>query len=310
MNTMNTTSAMNQRNTYAASRSVNRHARLTFGGSLKAELIKLWSLNSTKWLLGITIAVTVSMAALSVWAVTLLASIDPTTAEVAAEPQPLAASDMWSMLAASGSASALVVAIFGVMAITSEYTTSSVQSSLVANPRRGMFYTSKSLAVALFTLLASVVGILLAWGVMTAMTGGYEVTALAGDERRIVPVVLVGFPVAMMLVALLAQGLGGLTRSTVGGVCAVVGLLMILSSVVSIVSLASSRFSWLGSVAYCLPDSALNNFLTAGIRDSVSAAIPQDYWVPQWWQSGLILLAWTVVAWGAGLLVTRRADVK
>ena len=295
---------------HAGGRRMNRRIRLSFIGCVKSELLKLWSLNSTKWMLGIAVAINVAMAALSAWSVTFLATIDVSTGKTLDDPQPILASDMWSVLASSGSTAALVIGIFGVMVITSEYTTSAIQSSLAANPRRGMFYIAKSAAVALFTLVASAVGVALAWVVMTMMTSGYEAIALADNQRRIIPVVLIGFPVVMMLVSLMAQGLGGLTRSTVGGVCAVVGLFMILSSVASIVALMSSHIAWLGSVSYCLPDSALNNFLTAGVQDSTTAALTRNYWVPAWWQSGLILLAWTAAAWIAGFVVTRRADIK
>ena len=214
----------------------------------------------------------------------------------------------------SGSTAALVIGIFGVMAITSEYTTSAVQSSLTVNPRRGMFYATKSVATALFALVAGIVGILLAAGVLWLFTRGHDITALTSDQSRIIPVTLIGFPLTIVLVSLMAQGLGGMTRSTVGGVCALIVLFMVLSSVLSITSMAINQVEWLGTLSYLTPDTAMNHFLGAGIESSsqstLAAAVKPNYWIPDWWQSGLILLAWAAAAWAGGLIVTKKADIK
>lgn len=105
-----------------------------------------------------------------------------------------------------------------------------------------------------------------------------------------------------------------MTRSTVGGICSLVVLFMVLSSVLSITSMAVSKVEWLGTLAYLTPDSAMNNFLGAGIDSSsqstLAEAVQRDYWVPEWWQSGLILLAWVAAAWTGGLIVIKKADVK
>ena len=101
----------------------SRRAKLTVFGSLKAELLKLWSLNSTKMLLGIAVALMLAMSALSAWSVTFMASTDLNTGKTLDNPKPISAADMWAVLASSGSTAALVIGIFGVMAITSEYPT-------------------------------------------------------------------------------------------------------------------------------------------------------------------------------------------
>lgn len=311
--------AVPERRVPAASRAAGRRSnrwsrriRLSFLGVLKAELLKLASLNSTWILLGLASALMVGMAALSAWTTTFMASIDIATGKTLDHPKPLAAADLWAVLASSGSTAALVIGIFGVMAITSEYTTSAIQSSLTANPRRGMFYAGKSIAVALYALASGIVGILLASGTLLLFARGYDVTPLKDDQWRIIPITVVGFPLVIVLIALMSLGLGALTRSTVGGVSVVVVLFMVLSSVLAIVSMAVSRVSWLGTLAYLTPDMAMNNFLGGSIRsDAVSSVSTlQDYWIPEWWQSGLILLVWVSVAWIGGLVVTQRADVK
>ena len=145
--------------------------------------------------------------------------------------------------------------------------------------------------------------------------------------------------------AVLGVGLGGLCRSTMGGVFALVGLLIIVPSALSMASLAGDRFAWLQSLARCLPDQAAGNVLTAGVDVAVSssstnvsvdveamntaagsatgasagsvtaagsaaASDPSGLFDPTWWQSGLIVLAWMTVAYIIGMMVVRRSDVK
>ena len=312
---MSASNASSASNVYASggrTQRAGRHIHLTFGGCLKAEILKLWSLKSTKILLLLNIAFMLGMAALSAWSFKLMASMDMTTGKKLAQARPVAEVDMWMSISSAATITALVIGIFGVMAITSEYTTSAVQSSLVANPRRGLFYVSKSAAVALFSFVGGLIGVAAAYGIVRLMFAGFDVTALSGDEWRIMPVTLVGMPVVMAVVALLAQGLGGMTRSTVGGVVAMVVLFMVLTTALSLVSMATSKISWLkwvGSLSGLTPNSAMTTFLSAGCQSSAGETV-QSYWMPNWWQAGLALLAWSIVSWLVGLVVTRKADVK
>ncbi|NMN01944.1 permease of ABC transporter system [Bifidobacterium panos] len=312
---MSASNASNASNAYARGRRAertSRHVHLTFGGCLKAELLKLWSLKSTKILLLLNIAFMLGMAALSALSFKLIASMDLTTGQKLAQPQPIAEADIWMSISSAATITALVIGIFGVMAITSEYTTSAVQSSLVANPRRGLFYASKSAALALFSFVDGLIGVAAAYGVVRLMFAGFDITALSGEEWRIMPVTLIGMPVVTAVVALLAQGLGGMTRSTVGGVVSVVVLFMALTMALSLVSMATAKVSWLkwvGSLSGLTPNTAMSTFLSAGCHSSAGETA-QAYWMPNWWQAGLVLLAWSVVSWIVGLAVTRRADVK
>lgn len=306
---------MSANNVYARGRRAERTSRrihLTFGGCLKAELLKLWSLNSTKILLLLNVGFMLGMAALSAWSCKLFAFTDLHTGERLTQGRPIDEVDMWTSISAAATITALVIGIFGVMAITSEYTTSAVQSSLVANPRRGLFYVSKSASVALFSFVGGLIGVAAAYCVVRLVLSGLEITALSGDEWRIVPMMIVGVPVVMAAVALLAQGLGAITRSTVGGIVSVVVLFTVLSTALAIVSTATSKISWLkwvGSLSELTPDNVMFTFLSAGCQTSLIAT-SDSYWTPNWWQAGLVLLAWSSVAWLLGLVVTRKVDIK
>ena len=187
--------------------------------------------------------------------------------------------------------------------------------------------------VAALAFLSSLIGLLLAWGVAYALLSPGGLTPLTDAERALPYMSMFGGALLLTAMAVLAVGLGGVCRSTMGGVFALVGVLIIAPSVLSMASLVGDRFAWLQSVARCLPDQAASNFLTAGVDVAVSssstnvsvdveamdaaagatvATTPDasGLFEPTWWQSGLILLAWVVAAYVIGAMVVRRSDVK
>ena len=62
---------------------------------------------------------------------------------------------------------------------------------------------------------------------------------------------ILGGALLLTAMAVLGVGLGGVCRSTMGGVFALVGLLIIVPSALSMASLAGDRFAWLQSLARC-----------------------------------------------------------
>lgn len=307
--------------------------RLTFLNAVRAELCKALSLKSTYVLLVINAVLLPIGSALLAWAMSFVMSLDPQTGEILDTPQPVAESFMWSAVSSFVPTCLLVTGIFGVMAVTVEYSSSTIQSSLVANPRRVMFLNAKTLVVAALAFLSSLIGLLLAWGVAYALLSPGGLTSLTDAERVLPYMSVFGGALLLTAMAVLAVGLGGVCRSTMGGVFALVGVLIIAPSVLSMASLVGDRFAWLQSVARCLPDQAASNFLTAGVDVAVSSsstnvsvdveamdaaagatvAMTPDasgLFEPTWWQSGLILLAWVVAAYVIGVMVVRRSDVK
>lgn len=316
-----------------ADRSARTAPSLTFLNAVRAEFCKALSLKSTYVLLIINALLLPAGSALLAWAMSFVMSIDPQTGEFLDTPQPVAESFMWSSAAGFVPTCLLVTGIFGVMAVSVEYSSSTIQSSLVANPRRVMFLNAKTLVTAALAFLSSLAGLLLAWGVAYALLSPGGLTPLTDNERALPCVSILGGALLLTAMTVLAAGLGGVCRSTMGGVFALVGLLIIAPSALSMASLAGDRFAWLQSVARCLPDQAASNVLTAGVDVVVSssstnvsidvgsadaiaettvAATPETsgLFEPTWWQSGLILLAWVVVAYAIGAIVVRRSDVK
>lgn len=317
-------------------------ARLNAWGVFRSEIVKALSIRSTIVLLVLNLVLLPAGAALSAWSMTLIAGMDPGTGKALAHPVELPASLMWSSVGGFTVTCMIITGILGVMTVTGEYTTRTVQMSFVADPHRVLFMNAKAAVAAALSFLSALAGLLLSWGVTYALfaTSAGGMGTLDDSERLLPWVTVLGGACVLAVTAVMALGLGGLCRSTVGGVFALIGIVMIAPSVLSLVSLAGDRFAWIKSVAACLPSQAATTFLTGGVdvtgatvalmgaagggsagagsgsgtgssaADAVASAATSGGFDPTWWQSGLLLLAWAVVLYAIGVLVVRRADVK
>lgn len=156
---------------------------------------------------------------------------------------PLGNEDLWSAVRSGATNVLLIVGILGVMVLTSEFSSSSIITSLTVNPRRTMFMNAKALVLAVVTFLASFVGVLLAWGCAAIMMGSSVGTGNAEMPAAMPWVTLLGIPLAMALGAVMSIGFGALCRSTVGGVLCVVVLFMIVPSMLQMVQLLGEKFT-------------------------------------------------------------------
>src|SRR5215831_4130004 len=123
--------------------------RAGLAGALRSEFTKLRSVRSTYW----------SLLALIVVSVGIGAAI---TGGVAANWSHMAPQDKATFDATQVSLFAffqlgqLVIAVLGALAITSEYSTGMIRTSLTAQPRRGVVYAAKAMV---FTAVALVVSL-------------------------------------------------------------------------------------------------------------------------------------------------------
>lgn len=82
--------------------------------------------------------------------------------------------------------------LLGVMAMTSEYSSQSIITSLTVNPRRVMFMNTKALVLVLVTFLASFVGVLVAWGCAWLMVHGAFSSGAQSFSNNMAAVEMVG----------------------------------------------------------------------------------------------------------------------
>ena len=254
--------------------------------ALHAEWTKLRTLPGTPWLLAAIIAATVGVSTAATAAVTCPSggcSVDP--AKVS-----LTGIDL-------GQA---VVAILAVLAISSEYSTGMIRTTLTAMPRRATMLTAKAAVVTGLVLAAgtiAVLGSLLAGRLILPGHGftpahGYQMLSL-GDG----PVLraAAGSVLYLALIALLSLGIATLIRDSGAAIGTVLGLLYLSPIFAAFVGSPH----WHNDIERYAPMSAgLAIQATTGLR-----SLPISPW------GGLgVLAAWAAAALLAGALLLRLRD--
>jgi ABC-2 type transport system permease protein len=138
----------------------------------------------------------------------------------------------------------LTVGILGVLVITGEYTTGMIRATLGAVPRRLPVLLAKAAVFAPVTFVLALVSSL------AAFLGGQALVAPHGASLGSPGALRAVFGVALFLtvMGLLGLAIGFLTRTTAGGIAAVVGLTFVLQAIA-----AALPTSWQAKIMPYLP---------------------------------------------------------
>jgi ABC-2 type transport system permease protein len=250
--------------------------RQGFWQAARMEWIKLRSLRSTPWML---LATTVGMIAIGVAAMANTKAPSPADA---------ASFDPVNNVLAGVVLGQLVIGLMGVLAVTGEYSSGSIKSTLAAVPGRRMMLAAKAAVVELVSLVVGeVVTFVTFFAGTMAMAGGVPQPSL-GDPGVLRAVVLSGAYLAM--VGLIGVGLGAAIRHSSAAIGALVGLFFVLP--VLLAGLTGT------TVSKFLPTFIFSSSL--GVSKEVS-----DVLTP--WVGFAVLWLYVVAALGiGGRLLTRR----
>jgi hypothetical protein len=203
----------------------------------RSEWIKSLSLRSTKVLL----TTAFGFAA-------LLGPIQTVGQVVSDEPMPAtSAADFAVSLAFSGvSSAAIAVGVLGVLLVTNEYTSGQLRNTLVAVPRRTLLVWGKAAVTA--ATVAATAGAAAAVAVLAAVrilaAGDLASSLSLGVSTRVV----LGAAAYLVTWSLLGQALAWLTRSALGAVMALLGLMFVAPALIGIVpGLGPAITRWLPS---------------------------------------------------------------
>ncbi|EIK74083.1 ABC transporter permease subunit [Gardnerella vaginalis] len=311
-----------QSNAYKTGRSMNaQHLRLTFMHTLKSEIVKLRGLASTWWCMALTIVLPVIFSFIIAIVQKAMSKVDiknganqgKSSAAITVGPSNksslIASQDsIFHLVISFASVSLIVLAIFAVLAVTAEHSTTSIQASLTAVPRRGMFFTAKFIAVAIYVFVVQLIAMAVSLGAAELAFIGDNTSGLSGSNAWKLPLTLfLGSPAIMVVVAAMAYGFGMICKSTAGGIMCVIGAVMILPSVLSIIMFASNFAKWNSILMQLLPAAAVEKFL--GGSPNSGANLPPNAYIFTWWQSGLVVLAWGVVMYAIGHVVEKHRDI-
>lgn len=266
--------------------------RNTLGGVIRSEWIKLMSLRSMRLTLLLTFLAGVGIAALG--AIVMSQFMPDIVGEQASADYLLQTLQPPIMFLG------LLFGVLGVFAISSEYSSGMILSTLAATPKRGRVFTAKfivvtviSFATAVLTLgVGQLIAVVVTPGAVSALGNTQYLTAWAGA---------VIFLVAMTL---LAFGIAGLLRSTAGGIAVIAGLTFVAPIALSFASMAGKE--WIDWLMNHLP-LMLGNTLSAGVTD-----VPAEYtgMMMGWGEAAISMVGWALIAVVPAWLLFIKRDAK
>jgi ABC-2 type transport system permease protein len=255
--------------------------------ALSAEWAKIRTLPGTGWLLLGAVAVTVAVSAVTSGALSC-------TSSAACHP------DITELSLTGADVGQAVVAIIAVLAVTGEYATGMIRTTLAAMPRRAVMLTAKAIVITTLTLA---VGSLAALGSLLAgrlILPGQGYTPAHGypDLALTDPAALratAGTVLYLALIALLSLGIATAVRDAATAIGTVLGLLYLFP----VLGLAVTSPGWHQHLQQIAP-------MTAGLEIQAStglSTLPISPW------AGLgVLAAWAAAALLAGGLLLRLRD--
>ncbi|SCY21408.1 ABC-2 type transport system permease protein [Microbacterium sp. LKL04] len=239
--------------------------RLGFGRLLRSEALKLFTLRSTWWSLGITVLLAVGIALVVGLATQSLP--DEFREQVPLNPVTAVVSPLQLTM--------LVAGIFGAMAITGEYSTGMIRSTFAAEPRRGAVLLAKTIVVAATLVATTVVTSLIAIVVLTPIYGS---NGFVWDDAEVTWIPLAYSLLAIASVTLLGLGAGFIIRNGAGAIGATVGLLFVAPLILSIFAAFGESWRWIADLAQYLPYNAAGTLVNGAGDDALPALIALVAW--------------------------------
>lgn len=285
-----------QRQAAPARRSTHLPAhRLSFGGVLRSEWIKLGSLRSIRISVLVTVLVGLGLSALG--AVAIVSSGSPDGGAGGPFGTGDAAMQSYLLFAATFAAPflALIFGVIGVFVMSSEYSSGMILSTLAAVPKRTPVFFAKAIVLAAVSAVTAFVLVLGGFGIAIAL----QPEAAAQLGSAVVVSGALGSIAYLVLVSLFAFGVAGLLRSTAGGIAVVAGVTFVLP--IGFQVLMMTGWEWVGTVGDYLP-TPLGSTLSLGITETPSG--------PGYWWALIAMAIWAIVPAVPALVLLKRRDAK
>ncbi len=245
--------------------------RLSFGRVVRSEWIKLLTLRSTWWSLGVTVALSL---AISLMMASASRDFGGGLTPVMAIVMPM----QFTML---------VAGILGAIAVTGEYSTGMIRSTFTAEPRRGAVLGAKAIVVAVVMALATALTYLVAILLTAPILGGAGID-WSDAAQSWVPLGAGVFAMAMF--ALIGLGFGFIIRNGAGAIAATVGVLFVLPIVLNMFVFAGESWQWIVDLGQYLPMAAAQMATTPAGDDVLRGILTLAAW-----PAALLLGAWAAL---------------
>ena len=245
--------------------------RLSFGRVVRSEWIKLLTLRSTWWSLGVTVALSLAISL-------MMASASRDFGGGLAPVMTIVMPMQFTML---------VAGILGAIAVTGEYSTGMIRSTFTAEPHRGAVLGAKAIVVAVVMALATALTYLVAILLTAPILGGAGID-WSDAAQSWVPLGAGVFAMAMF--ALIGLGFGFIIRNGAGAIAATVGVLFVLPIVLNMFVFAGESWQWIVDLGHYLPMAAAQMATTPAGDDVLRGILTLAAW-----PAALLLGAWAAL---------------
>ncbi|MET3141540.1 UNVERIFIED_ORG: ABC-type transport system involved in multi-copper enzyme maturation permease subunit [Arthrobacter sp. UYEF10] len=278
---------------------------VTFGGVVRSEWIKLFSLMSTRILLFLTLMAIVGVGALAV--LIRFSFLDEMARRArdqghALTPEMMAQSfppgsgfDLYNLPNAGLQIGILVLGSLAVLFISSEYATGMIRSTMNAVPRRTPAFVAKAILLAVISYIITTIAAVATFLIAMPVFQGLGLELDWSTDGVLYSIFTGGLYVAG--VALIGLSLGALLRNSAGGITVLVGLFFVVSIAASFMTFIPGDF-WKYVPQY-LPSDAGGRFLSIGHTDGVIDP----------WQGGLIFLGYVLLFLVPAMIMLKKRDV-
>lgn len=273
-------------------------ARLTGGGILRSEWVKLVTLRSTWWCLGIIVALTAGIPLL------IALALDAASALPGDAAADFGYYNWMNATVLPVGFSVLAAAVLGCLVITGEYGTGMIRSTMTAAPGRVGALLAKAVVIGAVIFAASLLALVIGAALSGAVLGGKGYTIDPGDARVWVTLLsAAGYPA---LVAVFSVGVGAIIRNSAGAIASVLGLLLVVPTILQLVG-GLLKAEWAFNVGAFLPSSLGTTMYTPVVDGMESFSSSTVDLAP--WSAALAMLAWALAALIGGAILVKRRDV-
>ncbi|HKR68566.1 MAG TPA: ABC transporter permease [Streptosporangiaceae bacterium] len=207
--------------------------RAGFFGTVRSEFTKIRSVRSTYWTLFALILACVGIGALFSWGQTQRLLRFENAPRGAKFPHGIAHQIAHEITSQAASISLfglligqLIIIVLGALAITSEYSTGMIRTSLTAMPRRGTVFAAKGVVFGIVALVIGLVTSFLSFFVGQLILSTQHVNTTLGHPH--VLRMVIGGGLFLAVCGLLSFGIGAMLRHTAGVIASGIGLMFVL----------------------------------------------------------------------------------
>lgn len=272
-------------------------AKVSWFGTFRSEWTKLFSIRSTYIIIFLAILFMVGLSFL----IGLGISEGLSEGEFDGAEGALRLADT-TWLSLQGIAFAqLAIGVFGVLAVSSEYSSGMVRATFAAVPRRYPVLIAKAALVAAISFVAMTPAAFASFYLVQNTLAAHDL-----DTRITEPEVLravIGAALYLAAIAPLGAALAWLLRSAAGAISVLVALLWVLPLVLPLVDL-----DWVQTIHAYLPSSAGQSIISISTQFSISDILSPDRISFGPWEGYAVMLGWVFVGLAAATVSLLRRD--